>query len=266
MSRNNLVLGFILLLLGGLMLADAAGYRLPGGASPMDFFWPILLILAGLTMVFNVFVRSSRKVEVEKASIDLQGAGEARLKISHGAGKLKIHSGAARGVLASGSFAGGLRQTVRKTGDKLEVRMRPAADTWGIPFLGPGVPLDWDLSLNADVALDLDLDSGANEADINLRDLRVTNLNLDSGASETKLTLPARGRLRADLDIGAASMDITIPDGVAARIKIDHGVSDVKVDARFPRVGGVYKSTDFESAANAVDLNIDAGAAQIRIH
>jgi hypothetical protein len=264
MGRNNLILGMVLLLLGGLMLADAAGYRLPGGASPMDFFWPILLLLAGLTMIFNVLVR--RKVSVEQASIDLQGASEVRLKINHGAGKLKIHSGAARGVLASGSFVGGLRHTARKSGDKLEVRLRPAVDTFGIPFLGPGAALDWDLALNADVRLELKLDSGANRAEINLRDLHVTSLDLDSGASDTKLTLPARGRLRADLDIGAASMDITIPDGVAARIKIDHGASNVNVDARFPRVGGVHKSADFETAANAVDLDIDAGAAQIRIH
>lgn len=263
MGRNSLFWGAVLLILGGLMLADAAGVRLPGGASPMEFFWPVLLLLAGFLMILNVFIH--RKVEVERASIDLDGASEARLKISHGAGKLKIHSGAGMGVLASGSFAGGLRHTARKTGDKLEVRMRPAADSFGIPFFGSGVPLNWDLALNAEVPLELDLDSGANQAEINLRDLRVTSLKLDSGASDTKLTLPARGRLRADLDIGAASIDITIPDGVAARIKIDQGASDVKVEARFPRVGGVYKSADFENAANAVDLDIDAGAAQIRI-
>ena len=264
MGRQRLLLGAVLLLLGGFMLADAAGYRFPGGGRPMEFFWPVLLLLAGALMILNVFVR--RKVEVEKASIDLQGAARARLKISHGAGVLKVHKGAAAGVLASGSFTGGVRQNVRKTGDRLEVSLRPAADTFGIPFFDSGMQVDWDLALNDTVALELDLDSGANQAHIDLRDLNITSLDLDGGASETRLVLPARGRSRADLDIGAASMDITIPDGVSARIKIDHGLSEVKIDGRFPRVGGVYKSPDFETAANAVDMDIDAGAASIRIH
>jgi hypothetical protein len=61
-------------------------------------------------------------------------------------------------------------------------------------------------------------------------------------------------------------MDVTVPDGVAARIRVDQGISEVRVDPRFPLVGGVYKSPDYETAANAVDLDIDAGAASIRIH
>jgi hypothetical protein len=116
------------------------------------------------------------------------------------------------------------------------------------------------------VPLELKLETGAGQSDVNLRDLRVSSLKLDTGASETRLTLPAQGRVRADLDFGAASMDITIPDGVAARIRVDQGVSEVRIDPRFPLVGGMYKSPDFESAANSVDLDIDAGAASIKIH
>ena len=264
MSRTSILLGLVLVLLGAFMFADAAGVRLPNGTSPLEFFWPVLLLMSGLALLLRTIFR--RKLQVEKASIDLQGAATAHLRINHGAGKLKIHKGAASGVLLNGSFTGGLRQAVRRTGAQLEVRLRPAGDWLGIPFLDAGEPLNWDVSLNPDVPLELDLDSGADQAEIDLRDLRVTTLSLDIGASATRLVLPARGRLTADVDIGAASMDVTVPPGVAARIKIDHGASDVKVDPRFPRVGGVYKSPEFESAANAVDLDIDAGAAQIKIH
>lgn len=264
MRRASLFWGLILLLIGGVMLADAAGIRLPSGAKLTDFIWPILLILFGAVMIFGVFRRG--RIETKRAAIELRNATQAGLDISHGAGRLKIHSGAGAGLLVSGSFAGGLRHTAQKNGDRLEVRMRPARDWFVFPFFGSAVSLDWDVALNAGVPLDLKLKSGANQAEIDLRDLRLTELKLDSGASDTRLTLPARGRLRADLDFGAASMDITIPPGVAARIKIDQGASDVKVDGRFPRVGDIYKSDDFDSAANAVDLDIDAGAATIRIH
>jgi hypothetical protein len=264
MRNGSLFWGTVLVLLGGLMLADAAGVRFVGGVRPSEMFFPVLLMLLGAAVILGVFWRG--RVETEQDSVDLQGASQVRLRINHGAGSLKLHAGAGAGQLARGEFAGGLRQSARRSGDRLEVNMRPRQELFVFPFFGSLTALDWDVALNADVPLELKLETGANRAELDLRDLRVTGLQLDTGASDTRLTVPARGRLRADLNFGAASMDITIPDGVAARISVDHGVSEVQVAARFPRVGGVYKSPDFETAANAVDLDIDAGAASIRIH
>lgn len=144
--------------------------------------------------------------------------------------------------------------------------MRPRTDVLEFPVFGPRYRLDWDVAFNTEIPLTLTLELGANKSTIDLYDLRVTNLELKTGASDTRLMLPSKGRLRADLDLGAASLEVVVPEGVAARIKIDQGISSVNVDeARFPRIGGIYKSPDFDSASNAVDLTIDAGAAQIKV-
>ena len=264
MRRNQLFWGVILLLVGGLMLLNSMGITLPGGMRPMDLFWPAALILAGSWILIGVFIRG--RIEVENASIDLQGAREGKLKINHGAGELKIHSGAGAGELARGSFAGGLDYKADRNGDRLEVRMRPARDFWDFPFFGPRVQLDWDVALNAEIPLALTIEAGANKSVLDLRDLNVTDLKIETGASETKVTLPSRGRLRADFDLGAASLDITVPEGVSARIRASVGAADLKIaESRFPRSGNVYQSPDFESAANSVDMTIDAGAASIKV-
>ena len=264
MRRGQMIWGVVLLLIGALMLLNAMGVRLPGGMSPMELFWPVVLILAGAWVLLGVTMRG--KAETEQASVSLQGAHEAKLKISHGAGELKIHSGAGPGELARGSFAGGLDQKANLTGDRLEVRMRPARDVLVFPFFGPTQQLDWDVALNADVPLTLTLSSGADRSVLDLRDLNITDLKVETGASDTKVTLPARGRLNADFDLGAASLDVIVPDGVSAQIRASIGAADLNVDqARFPRVGGVYKSPDFETATNAVDITIDAGAAGIKV-
>jgi hypothetical protein len=264
MRRSQLFWGFILLLVGGLMLLNAMGVRLPGGMSPLDLFWPVLLILGGILVLLGVVMRG--KVDVEQASIDLQGAREANVKISHGAGELRIHGGAVAGVLAHGSFAGGLDQKANRNGERLEVSMRPARDFMTFPFFGPHTQLDWDVALNADVPLGLRLSCGANKSDLDLRDLNITDLKVETGASDTRVTFPARGRLNADFDLGAASLNLIVPEGVSARIRASIGAAGLDVEeTRFPRVGGVYKSPDFETAANAVDITIDAGAAGIKI-
>lgn len=261
MRRGNLFWGVVLLLLGGMMLLDAANVRLFGGVRATELFWPVILLVAGAWMIFGVLLRGA--AQAEQASIDLQGAREARVRLEHGAGRLQVRGAPLGGELARGTFVGGLRQSAQKTGDRLEVEMRAAEALW-IPF-GPGVRYDWEVEFNTDIPMKLSLHTGADESDVDLSGLQLTDFKLETGASNTKVTLPARGRLRADFDLGAASLTVIVPQGVAARIRVDSGVSDVRVDARFPRVDNVYQSPDYESAVNAVDMTIDAGAAQITV-
>ncbi|MBK8784515.1 MAG: hypothetical protein IPO22_22570 [Anaerolineales bacterium] len=264
MRRNQLMWGVVLLLVGVLMLANSMGVRLPNGKSFMDLFWPLLLILLGGWILFGIFFRGTSKTE--DVSIELQGARKASLKLSHGAGEFRVHSGAGLNEYIHATITGGVEQKVNRDGDKLDVKLRPSQEIMGIPFIGSSNQLDWDVAINADIPTVLKLNLGANKSVIDLHDLNITDLKLEIGASETQLTLPAKGRFPVDLDFGAASLTITIPDGLAARIKASLGAADIKVDeSRFPRSGGYYQSPDYETAINAADITIDAGAASIKI-
>ncbi|NOH02272.1 MAG: hypothetical protein HND47_10110 [Chloroflexi bacterium] len=103
---------------------------------------------------------------------------------------------------------------------------------------------------------------GANKSTIDLRDMNITDVKLKSGASETTVTLPSTGRLKADFEIGAASLTLIIPEGVSIRVRSAIGAGDINVDkARFPR----DESPDFETAPNAVDINIKGGACSVKV-
>jgi hypothetical protein len=53
---------------------------------------------------------------------------------------------------------------------------------------------------------------------------------------------------------------------LSARIRASLGAADMKIDeTRFPRNGSYYQSPDYETAANTVDISIDAGAASIKV-
>ena len=264
MRGNQLFWGVVLLLVGGLMFAGEMGLRLPNGASLMDLFWPAVLILGGLWVLVGVFFRGS--VETENASIELQGASAIDFNINHVAGEFKIHGGANVNEAVHGTFTGGLAHKEIRNGDRIEVGMSPAKTFLDIPFIGPRNQLEWDVALNASVPISLDLNLGANKANLDLRDLNITNIDLDTGASETKLFLPSRGRFTADLDLGAASLEVVIPEGLSARIRASLGAAELKIDKeRFPLNGNFYQSPDFETAANTVDMIIDGGAATIKV-
>jgi hypothetical protein len=265
MRRDYIFWGAVLILLGGLMFLNSADIRLPGGINPMQLFWPSVLILLGGWFLFGFFMRGS--VEAERVSIDLQGASQASLKLSHGAGRIVVGSGASPGQLLSGTFAGGVKHSAHRSGDRLNAHLesRPFAFP---PFLGGWSGQEWNFNLNRDIPIALKLETGASQSEFDLRDVKVTDLKVSTGASKTDITLPANaGETTVKVELGAASLDMVVPQGVAARIRAEQGVSAIEIDtARFPYSNGIYESEDYSSAPNKVDIKIEAGAGRVAVH
>jgi hypothetical protein len=258
MRRSSLFWGVVLILLGAVWLLDNLNI-LPFRLWPT--FWPLLLILAGGWMLLGAFGR--RPVEAETASLPLDGAAQARLRIGHGAGRLEAGAGAAPGDLLSGTFEGGLDKRVQRAGDALEVELSQPERNW---MWGPwdwSRGLNWSLRLSPAVPLALELNTGAGEARLDLRDLRVTELRLKTGASSTEITLPAAaGHTTVRVEAGAASVVLRVPDGVAAKISAVAGAGAVDVDQRrFPG----NQSPDFATAANRVEIDARLGAGSLSV-
>jgi hypothetical protein len=252
MRNGNLFWGAALILAGVLYLFDA-----------IRFFWPIALIVFGLWIVAGAFRRGS-STKSKNVAVDLQGARELSVKISHGAGRLNIGSGAAMGKALEGECTDNVTVQSHLSGDRLEVTV--GGDLITVPFIWDRNGLDWDLRLTNEVPLSLELETGANESRVDLSSLRVPSLKLQTGASSTDVTLPASGAVVAKVQMGAAEVKLRVPQGVAARINSKSGLAEISVDtARFPRVSSGYESPDFGTSTNRVDLMIEAGVGKVSI-
>ncbi len=112
----------------------------------------------------------------------------------------------------------------------------------------------------------LDLRTGANEADLDLTDLRLAELSIQTGASKTVARLPSTGRYTVRVQGGAMNVRLEVPHGVAARVETHGGLSDVRVDPhRFPRWGGEWRSADFDTAEHRADIRLETGAARVDV-
>ena len=265
MRRDYIFWGFVLILLGGLMFLNNANIRLRGGISPMQLFWPSVLILLGGWIIFGYFLRGN--VETEQVSIDLQGASQASLKLSHGAGRIVVGAGSPPGQLLSGSFAGGIKHNAHRSGDRLDAHLEARPFVFP-PFMGGWQGLEWNFNLNREIPLTLRLETGASQSEFDLRDVKVTDLKVSTGASKTDITLPANaGMTNVKVELGAASLDMVVPQGVAARIRAEQGVASIEIDtSRFPYSNGIYESPDYSSAQNKVDIMIQAGVGRVAVH
>ena len=185
----------------------------------VPYLWPLALILFGGWLILSVFWRPSPS-EGEKFDVALQNAKSVRYKFSHGAGQIVINGGAPVGKALVGSSAVGMNEKSRLDGDRLEVRIEAGASF--IPFVGPSDGT-WRFQLTQEVPVTLEVESGASQLDLDLRDVPARHIELETGASSSNVVMPAHGASILDLEAGAASINITIPDGVAGRIRMKEG-------------------------------------------
>ena len=160
--------------------------------------------------------------------------GRIDVHVRYGAGRLLIAPAAAGGELYRlgmrydsdlftpiSEYAGNrLEVGVEGTGQSIRLRNREAGEL--------------DLRLSPDVPMDLDLDFGAVEADIDLGGLSLTRLDIETGASETRVTFDAPNPVSCDelkISMGAASLDVTgLGNAGCALVKVDGGVGDMTLD------------------------------------
>jgi hypothetical protein len=262
MNRNTLFWGLVLILAGGVFLLSNLGIIT---VNIWQIIGPVLLILIGLRVLLGAFFKGGDRGR-ESVIIPLDGASSARVRIEHGAGRLSLDASASHGELASGMFTGGLDFKTRPSRESMEVVMKVPQHSFPALFF-PGGGFQWDVGFNREVPLYFDINTGANEAHINLEELLVRELRLGTGASATRVIFPARaGYTRARIESGAASVHLIIPLDVVARIKVDSGLAGIDIDPRrFPRSGRLYESPGYESAQNKVDIEISTGVANVTI-
>ncbi|HUH96845.1 MAG TPA: hypothetical protein VLZ89_05770 [Anaerolineales bacterium] len=262
MRRGEIFWGGLLVLLGVLFFLHTAGYL---AGDVFGWFWPFVIIAIGIWILLGGFIGRVDFNRVEKFSVPLQGAKEARLELHHGAGQIDLSAGANAGDFLTGIAGVAMDHSWHLDGDRLEVRIDAGPSF--MPFIGPEGGT-WLFRLDPDLPLTLDIDAGASRLNLDLRDLQVKHLSFQGGASRITLTLPARvENMVADLEAGAAGIDLNVPQGVGLRLRLK-SIGTLKIDeGRFvPREGRAYQSADYDGATYRAEVTIEGGATSIRVN
>jgi hypothetical protein len=260
MRRDSIFWGVVLIIAGVLLFLQTQGII----TNVFRYFWPLALILVGGWIILNVYWRPAHPAE-ETFVIPLSAAKSARFKFSHGAGQIDISGGAPTGQALVGSSAVGMNHRSHLDGDRLEVKVEAGPSF--VPFLGPSEGI-WRFQLTQEVPLTLVVEAGASSLNIDLKDVLATHVELKTGASSSNLTMPARGVSLLDVEAGAASVNIRVPQATAARVRVREGITSVNVDTnRFPRLdSGLYQSSNFDTATDRAEINIESGPASVSVN
>lgn len=265
-QRSTVTCGFVLLIFGIFLLLTTIG------VFEIDFWGilvPALMIVLGVLTLWMVATRRGGPTHAA-AHAGLEGAESARVHVRFGAGRLTLTGGASEAEVGSVEALGGVSQKVSTIGGQRAVE-------WWVPaeFLedvlapwkwsGRELP-SWEVRLREGIPIELHVEAGACQMDLDLTGLRVGDLRLITGASAVTVRMPAAGETRAHISAGAAGVKVRVPSGVAARIRVPTSLGEVTVDrGRFPGGDGQFESREYASAADKLDLTVEVGAASVEI-
>lgn len=264
MNRSNLFWGTAIVVLGAVLLAG--NLNLIQG-NLWVFFWPALVILAGVWFLLKSTSKEQDVVAVA-SNIPLEGATGAEIEFNHGAGRLEVNADARMGDLITGSFTGGVTADVTRNGGIAKVVLHTPA---GLVFAGPWLignhGYEWKVGVSAEVPVKMHFHTGASESMLDLHASKASDISVETGASASDLILPANaGFTKVKVESGVASVKIKIPEGVAANIHVESGLSGINIDSsRFIQNGKDYCSADYATAANKIDLFVETGVGSVEI-
>lgn len=158
----------------------------------------------------------------------------------------------------------------------------------------PERPLEWDIALNPAVPLQLSINGGLGENDLDLREFTLTGLNLNAGMGALRLRLPSSAEvyrvhlnggmgdsdifiedgalLNLDINAGMGNVVIHLPEGAAVRLETTSGMGSIRVPRGYVRVDNdtsrehrIWESPNFAEATHPIVITFNAGMGNLTV-
>lgn len=209
-------------------------------------------------------------VQTDTETVELGDAETVSTQIRMGVGQLNISGGS--DALMNGEFTYNVEAwrpeveyTVNGRNGVLVVR-QPEYDveTAGIPT--DDIRYEWDLRLNEAVPMDLDIQLGVGESELNLGGLNLSTLNINTGVGQAVVDLTGAWNQSADVRIegGVGEALIRLPSDVGVRLQSQTGLGNMMIDG-LTSEGDYYVNDAYGQSDVTLDVSVRGGVGQLTI-
>lgn len=292
--RGGLVGPILLVGLGALLLLNNLGITAVSVWDVLFHLWPLILIAIGLdlligrrsvwgsllvlVLILAVFIGGILLIGVQDGTAltgediaqSLGGVTEAEISLGPAIGLIRVGSlppGSSNLIQGTIRLMSGedLKQEFNPDRDPARLTLRSSGQTWFPVIGGWGDKATWDLGLNPEVALNMDLSLGVGKIEVDLTGLDMTSVEVSLGLGKTIITLPDEGRFTAKISGAIGETYVVIPQGMAVRIHVSTGLGTSSMPSGFIRHGDTYSSPGYESAEDRVDMDISQAMGMITV-
>lgn len=285
MNNRKLTGGIILIILGILLLLANLGYISFDVLFGVFDLWPLLLIVAGINILFNkkpviilitwiiffvVLILYGIFYGGAKTNVDFNTHFTKPIETSYG--KFNLDIGAARVNVDS---EGNDLLKVDARGVKLDYNdiyknnMETAIFNFANKNYNPVIfrtgGSAYNFKLNEDVIWDLDLNLGAISGTLDLENVTTKSIDLDMGAGNLNIILGNKyDKSDIRIDSGASNINITIPKDAGVKIKLDSSLSKIDMDdLGLIKLGNYYISPNYEKEDVKLEFHISMGVGNV---
>ncbi len=204
-------------------------------------------------------------VQYDSKVIDRDASESAHVNVNMGAGDLKVSSGTEKFLRAY--FTYNVPQF------KPDVRYSTAGGVANLTIDQPEshahfghVKYEWDLRLNKDIPLDLDVHFGAGQAQLDIGSLTLRRLGVEMGVGQLQLDL--RGAPKNDYTVniqgGVGEADIKLPNTVGIEATASGGIGEISVNG-LTKESGRWVNDAFRNPGVKIHLDVKGGIGAIHI-
>jgi len=296
MERENrhvkLVGPTILIGIGIILLLNNLGY-LNWSLWDILNLWPILLVAAGLELLVGRrsalgslisaiivlgliaggvwFVSTSDFTRTTAPAIEIReprgDIAAARVTLSPAAAQINVQALNDSGNSVEGTVFH--RPNERVTDDftkgnmaRLDVKTSGSAGV----AMGPGERYAWNFGFHPDVKLDLNIDAGMGDVNLDLRALTLESVKVNAGMGTVTIKLPKTGKFDVNVDSGMGTVVIEVPAGMGVRLQTETAIVGRNLPAGYTQNNNRYTSPNYSTAENRADIQVDLGLGSITIH
>ena len=221
--------------------------------------------LALLTPACYVSSDGSGSVERDSRTIDLKGAKSVQVQIEMGAGELVMRGGAAQ--LMDADF----RYRARDGKPEVQYDVNGSRGTLNVRqtshhTIGNNDKNQWELRLNEDVPMDINVKMGAGEGRLELGNTALHSLDVEVGAGEMKVDLT--GHPHGDMDVrvrgGVGEATIRLPRRARVDVEAHGGIGDISARGLTKRGDRWVNEPSGETDAT-IHVSVNGGIGQINL-
>lgn len=226
---------------------------------------PLLLLLIGC--INRVAVGP---ILTDSQSVELGDVDSVQVDIKMGVGELNVDGGATN--LMDAEFTYNVEDwrpevIFEQRGSRGELQIsQPQGEINGIP--DDEIKYRWDIALQNDVPLDMNVDLGVGESNLNLAGISLQSLNIDTGVGETTIDLTGNWPDSFDVQIngGVGKTTVYLPENVGLRLEAENGIGSLVVNGLQKDGGsGVYTNAAYGESDTTITLDISGGIGEITV-
>ncbi|MFJ7982525.1 toast rack family protein [Lysinibacillus xylanilyticus] len=205
------------------------------------------------------------KTKDETILVEKDNAERLDVELQLGVGEITVKNGAKDWVEGSAQY------NIDKLAPKVKYDLRGKTGKVSIDHKGSTsvrfgkIKNIWDIELNEDIPMDLSIETGASDAELDLRGLQLEQLNIDTGVGDLNVNLGGdwKKSFETNIETGVGQTTVILPSKVGVKLTTEEGIGTSSIEGLISKGKGVYVNEAYDKADVKIEINSEIGVGDI---